>query len=72
MALMAGCGGEVVINRFSCAAGGGWAVCIQDGVSLEKVVTGGNVELGLRGVAVKGGDSGVISGEVEVFEDGFD
>ena len=35
-------------------------------------MTGGNVELGLGGVAVKGGDSGVISGEVEVFEDGFD
>lgn len=35
-------------------------------------MTGGNVELGLGGIAVKGGDNGVISGEVEEFEDGFD
>ena len=34
----------------------------------KKVVTGGNVELGLGGITVQGGDNGVISGEVEEFD----
>ena len=35
-------------------------------------MTGGNVELGLGGITVEGGNNGVISGDAEEFEDGFD